>query len=89
MSKDFHADEQYTKIIAWMNANDFFWLSSLRKYMGMPDADPKRTINSKISRCIKMFKECGVIQCTEVRKGERQYYRSRFIKAEYLLKQPT
>lgn len=79
--------ESYYPLIEWINepGHDFFWLEDLRKAFDCTTSDKRKyPYNLVIHQFVSMLRVNGVIQCTEMRNGRRQYYRIREVKMEDL-----
>jgi hypothetical protein len=77
----------YYPLIEWINQeeHDFFWLEELRKAFDCVSSDKRAyPYNLVIAQFIAMLRDNGVIECTEVRKGRRQYHRVRIVVMEDL-----
>lgn len=90
MGRNMVNEESYIPMIEWINQedHDFFWLEKLREAFGCPiSEDGQNPQISIIKHFIAMLRTNGVIQCTDVRKGRRQYHRVRIVTIEDVRRQ--
>ncbi len=73
-------DPAIQKIIDYINSKEFFWLQDLREHMGCLSSCTKEyPLNTRIQYVVARLKKHCLITCTEVRKGNRQYFRKHHI----------
>lgn len=71
--------DDYKKIIAFINSKEFFWLKELRTHCGARQSDTTELINSRIQNVIGRLRKIDAISCIERRDKERKYRRLRVI----------
>lgn len=72
--------DRMTLMMGYVNSREFFWIKELRELLGCVGiSNSSDARNSDISRFISKLSKEEVIMCSEVKMGQRQYYKTRVI----------